>query len=67
MIRLSVQLEVLTKVSQFELSAVVDEQVLGFEVSVEDFAAVAVVEATQQLEQEELRRRGTVTDMRGIL
>lgn len=33
----------------------------------EDFAAVAVVEATQQLEQEELRRRGTVTDMRGIL
>jgi hypothetical protein len=63
-IRLSVQLEVLTKVSQFELSAVVDEQVLGFEVSVEDFAAVAVVEAAQQLEQEELRRRGTVTDMR---
>jgi len=37
----------------FKFAALVDEQVLGLEVSVEDAALVAVVEAPQQLEEEE--------------
>ena len=46
-----------TKVSQFELSFVVDEQVLRFEISVEDFSPVAVRQPSQQLEQKDLRER----------
>lgn len=43
-----------TKVSQFELPTVIDEEVLGFEVSMENFASVTVAQSSQKLEQEEL-------------
>lgn len=45
---------VLTEVSQFELPTVIDEEVLGFEVSMENFASVTVAQSSQKLEQEEL-------------
>ena len=44
-----------TEVCEFQLSAVVDEQVLRLEVSVEDPPSVAVGEAAQQLEEEQLK------------
>lgn len=47
----------ITKVCQFELSFLIDEQVLGFEVSVQDFSSVAVRQTPQQLEQEYLLSR----------
>jgi len=43
-----------TKVSQFELPAFVDEQILGLQVSVEDFPPVAVGQAAQDLVEEDL-------------
>lgn len=43
-----------TKISQLELSSLVDEQVLGFEVSVQDLSPVTVSQTTQQLEHEDL-------------
>lgn len=46
----------LTKICQLELPSVVDEQVLRFEVSVENFPAMAVSQATQDLKQEDLER-----------
>lgn len=45
----------LTKVSKFELSSVADEQVLWFQVTVKDVPLVDVGQASQQLEQEELK------------
>lgn len=44
-----------TEVSQLELSPLVDEQVLGLEVSVQDLPPVAIGQAPQQLEHEDLR------------
>lgn len=44
----------LTKVSEFELSSVADEQVLWFQVAVKDVPLVDVGQASQQLEQEQL-------------
>lgn len=44
----------LTKVSEFELSSVADEQVLWFQVTVKDVPLVDVGQASQQLEQEQL-------------
>lgn len=44
----------LTKVSEFELSSVADEQVLRFQVAVKDVPLVDVGQASQQLEQEKL-------------
>lgn len=43
-----------TEVGQFELAPVVDEQVLGLQVPVEDFPLVAVGQAAQQLVHEDL-------------
>lgn len=43
-----------TKVSQFELSFLVDEQVLRLEVSVKNLPPVAVRQTSQKLEQEDL-------------
>ena len=43
-----------TEVSQLELSSLVDEQVLGFEVSVQDLSPMTVSQTTQQLEHEDL-------------
>ena len=43
-----------TKVGQLELAGGVDEQVLRLEVAVQHFARMAVVQAAQQLEEEEL-------------
>lgn len=45
-----------TKVSQFELSSVVDEEVLGLQVSVENFPSVTVRQPSQDLEQENLEK-----------
>lgn len=45
----------LTKVSQLELSSVADQQVLRLQVAVQDVPLVDVGQASQQLEQEELR------------
>lgn len=54
----------LTKVSEFELSSVADEQVLWFQVAVKDVPLVDVGQASQQLEQEQLenmsRQRETI-------
>lgn len=46
----------LTKVSQLQLAPLVDEQVLRLQVPVQDLAAVAVGEAPEQLEHENLRQ-----------
>lgn len=46
-----------TKIGQFELALVVDEQVLRLQVSVEDFPLVTVGQTTQQLEHENLPER----------
>lgn len=46
-----------TKVCQFELSSLVDQQVLGFQVSVENFPAMAIRQTPQQLEKIELQRK----------
>lgn len=43
-----------TEVSQFELPQVADEQVLGFEVPVQDPPTVDVGQTPQQLEHEDL-------------
>lgn len=48
-----------TKVCQFELSSLVDQQVLGFQVSVENFPPMTVRQTSQQLEKKELRREKT--------
>ena len=45
----------LTKISQLQLPSLVDEQVLGLQVPVQDLAAVAVGEAPEQLEHENLQ------------
>ena len=47
--------EALTKVSQLELAPLVDEQVLGLEVAVENLTLVAVRQASEQLEHEDLQ------------
>lgn len=47
---------VCTKVGQFEFSSVVDEQVLRLQVSVKNFPSVAVSQASQDLEEENLEK-----------
>lgn len=47
----------LTKVSQLQLPFLIDEQVLGFQVAVQDLAAVAVGKTPEQLEHENLGER----------
>lgn len=44
-----------TKVSQLQLPAVVDQEILRFEVSVKDFTSMTVVQTSQQLKQEQLK------------
>lgn len=44
-----------TKVSQLQFSFVIDEQVLGLQVSVEDFPLVAVGQTPEKLEHEDLQ------------
>lgn len=44
-----------TKVGQLELSTLVDQQVLGFQVSVENLPPMTVRQAAKQLEKKELR------------
>lgn len=48
-----------TEVGQLQLPSVVDEQVLRFQVPVEDFPLVAVGETSQQLEHEDLEDKQT--------
>lgn len=48
----------LTKVSQLQLPPLTNEQVLWFQISVQDLAAVAVGKAPEQLEHENLREEG---------
>lgn len=43
-----------TKVCEFEVSVLVDEQVLGLEISMEDPVRVAEVEALDELQREAL-------------
>lgn len=47
----------LTEISQFEFSFLVDEQVLGLQVPVENFPLVTIRQPSQNLEQEDLERR----------
>lgn len=49
-----------TKVSQFELAPVIDEQVLRLKVSVEDFPLVTVGQTTHQLEHEDLEEENKI-------
>lgn len=48
-----------TKVGQLELPSLVDQQVLGLQVSVENLPLVAVGQTSQQLEQEELKPKSS--------
>lgn len=48
-----------TEVGQFQLPSVVDEQILRFQVPVEDLPLVTVGETTQQLEHENLQDEQT--------
>ena len=50
----------LTKVSQFELSLVVNEEVLWLEVSVQNLSLVTVGQTSQQLEHKDLQREAVV-------
>lgn len=50
----------LTEVSQFELAPLVNQQVLRLQVPVENFPLVTIRQPSQNLEQEDLRRRRTV-------
>lgn len=52
----SLQGAFLTKVGQFQFPQVADEQVLRFQISVKDPAAVDVAETAQQLEHEDLEQ-----------
>ena len=47
----------LTKICQFEFSAVVDEQVLGLEVAMEHSSFVTVCQTTQDLEEKQLKAK----------
>lgn len=49
----------LTKVGQFQLPAIVDQEILRLEVSVKDFTPVTIVQTSQQLKEEELRETRT--------
>lgn len=51
----------LTKISQFELSGVTDEKVLWFQVTMEDVPLMDVRQASQQLEEEKLKKKTQVT------
>lgn len=46
-----------TKVCQFEFSPFVDEQILGLQVSVENFPSVTVPQSSQDLVQKNLRKK----------
>ena len=48
---------VFTKVSQFEFPSVIDEQILGLQVPVEDFPSVTVRQPSQDLEQKNLKKK----------
>jgi hypothetical protein len=43
----------LTEIGQFQLANLADEQILGFQIPVQDLAFVDVRQASQQLEQKE--------------
>lgn len=52
----------LTKVGQFEFSSVVDEQILGLQVSVENFPPVTVGQASQDLVKKDLQKEMSVNN-----
>jgi hypothetical protein len=54
----SVQRIALTKVCEFEFPKLTDQEVLRLDVAVEDPSLMAVAQAPQQLEQEQLRVPG---------
>jgi len=56
-----------TKVSQFEFSSVIDEQILGLQVSVENFPPVTVGQASQDLEQKNLEKEISIVNKTNIL
>lgn len=56
----------LTKVSQLQLAPLIDEQVLGLQVPVQDLAAVAVGQAPEQLEHVNLSKRGDMRSLVGL-
>lgn len=53
----------LTKVGQLELPSLVDQQVLGLQVSVENFPPVAVGQTTEQLEEKQLRQKHQTNEL----
>lgn len=52
----SFSLSPLTKISQFELSPLIDEEILGLQVPVENFPLVTIRQPSQNLEQEDLEK-----------
>lgn len=50
-------MDILTKISKFEFSNTADEQVLRFEIAVQNVAAMDICQATQQLKEEELKEK----------
>lgn len=59
-------LNLLTKVSKFELSGVTNEEVLGFQVAVKNVPLVDVWQTSQQLEKEELKNDKATHEQREV-
>lgn len=56
----------LTKVGEFQLSSVANEEVLGFQVAVKNVPLVDVGQTSQQLEQEELENNQKTGEQREV-
>lgn len=52
-----------SEICQLQVSLFVDEQVLGFQISMEDSVGVAVVQSFDELKSEPLRAFGWVSDI----
>lgn len=60
------KLNLLTKVGEFQLSSVANEEVLGFQVTVKNVPLVDVGQTSQQLEQEELENNQKTGEQREV-
>lgn len=59
-------MNLLTKVGEFQLSSVANEEVLGFQVTVKNVPLVDVGQTSQQLEQEELENNQKTGEQREV-
>lgn len=66
LLSLTKKLNLLTKVGEFQLSSVANEEVLGFQVTVKNVPLVDVGQTSQQLEQEELENNQKTGEQREV-